>query len=112
MLPCNESPVMLPMHRALILFISFLLLAGCVSATPRLTATNFLRDSNTCERQSHQIAGEPEYQLCMARLGWPDPQKQTAMQQADDSRNDRNDGFLDDAINGLQFGLQWDLDPD
>lgn len=100
------------MHRALILSIVTLLLAGCVSATPRLTATNFLRDSDTCERQTHQIAGEREYQLCMARLGWPDPQAQTSLEQADDDGNDQNAGFIDEAINGLQFGLQWDLDPD
>ena len=104
--------MMLPMHRALIFFVVFLLLAGCVSATPRLTATNFLRDSNTCERQTHQIAGEREYQLCMARLGWPDPQRQMALELADDSRNDQSGGFIDEAINGLQLGLQWDLDPD
>ncbi|WP_162619839.1 hypothetical protein [Salinicola acroporae] len=100
------------MHRALIYFVAPLVLAGCVSATPRLTATNFLRDSNTCERQTHQIAGEPEYQLCMARLGWPDPQTQASLEQADDGRDNQNAGFIDEAINGLQFGLQWDLDPD
>jgi len=99
------------MHRALILFVVPLLVAGCVSATPRLTATNFLQDSNTCERQTHQIAGEREYQLCMARLGWPDPQAQTVLEQAADSRNGRNGGFIDETINGLRFGLQWDLDP-
>lgn len=100
------------MHRALFFFVVSLLLAGCVSATPRLTATNFLQDSHTCERQTHQIAGEPEYQLCMARLGWPDPQTQTAREQADDNRNDQSGNFISEAINGLQFGLQWDLDPD
>lgn len=99
------------MYRSLS-FLLILTLTGCVSATPRLTATNFLRDSNTCERQTHQIAGEPEYQICMARLGWPDPQTQTARQQANDINDDRNAGLLDEAINGLQFGLQWDLDPE
>ncbi|GHB08913.1 hypothetical protein [Salinicola rhizosphaerae] len=89
-----------------------LLLAGCVSATPRLTATNFIRDSRTCERQTHQIAGEPEYQICMSRLGWPDPQTQAARIQANESHNASDQGLFNEAINGLQFGLQWDLDPD
>ncbi|WP_110656059.1 hypothetical protein [Salinicola halimionae] len=100
------------MYRALIFFVVPLLLAGCVSAKPRLTATNFLQDSDTCERQTHQIGGEPEYQLCMARLGWPDPQTQVAIEQAEDSSGGRNEGLIDEAINGLQFGLQWDLDPE
>ncbi len=48
----------------------------------------------------------------MARLGWPDPQTQTSLEQADVGRDGQNAGFIDEAINGLQFGLQWDLDPD
>lgn len=99
------------MPRPLSILLIPVLVAGCVSATPRLSATNFLRDSASCERQTHQIAGEPEYQSCMARLGWPDPQTQTARIQADDSNEDRQD-FLGEAISGLQFGLQWDIDPD
>jgi len=99
------------MPRLLSILLIAVLVAGCVSATPRLTATNFLRDSNTCERQTHQIAGEPEYQSCMSRLGWPDPQTQTARIQADNDQEDRQ-GFLGEAISGLQFGLQWDIDPE
>lgn len=100
------------MLRSLSIFLPLLMLTGCVSAIPRLTATNFLHDTATCERQTHQIAGEPEYQLCMSRLGWPDPQTQTARLQADDNRDAGDRGLFDEAINGLQFGLQWAIDPD
>ncbi|WFF42866.1 hypothetical protein EVC62_15940 [Salinicola endophyticus] len=100
------------MCRLLSLILICCLLAGCVSAVPRVSATNFLRDSRTCERQTHQIAGEPEYQACMGRLGWPDPQTQSARIQSDLSNANRDQDLLNEAVNGLQFGLQWDLDPD
>lgn len=94
-----------------ILLLVALLLSSCVSMKPHFTATNFLRDSKACERQTHQIAGETEFQVCMARLGWPDPRNQASRIDIEDSNRNPDRNLLDDAIDGLQFGIQWDLRP-
>ncbi|WP_110665362.1 hypothetical protein [Salinicola halophilus] len=102
-----------PSHRrSSIILLAALTLSGCVSATPELSATNYLRDSQSCERQTHQIAGEEEFQLCMSRLGWPSSSGQAARIELEDSQQNGDQDFLDDAINGLQFGLQWQLSPE
>ncbi len=48
----------------------------------------------------------------MARLGWPDPRSQLAGIQPEDQTDSGNNGMIDDAINGLRFGLEWDISPD
>ncbi|WP_110687298.1 hypothetical protein [Salinicola aestuarinus] len=94
-----------------LLWLAATTLGGCVSVTPHFSATNYLRDSRACERQTHQIAGEEEFQLCMSRMGWPDSQTQAARIELENRQQDADENLFDDALNGLQFGLQWQLSP-